>query len=480
MVILLEKKGFVFHIDPGPSPVGRLRRAGTLAAADVCIVCNREFLPHFPAQGKRLFGRQGRRMRRAEKEREGGGERRAGQSGRGAAPGMTEEAVCAGKLAGRNGVQEKRKPCVRSSGERGAQKNRAVPGHQRRRRRLHVGHILFALRPCGAGVRGSVPACLRRSICRGAEHQKARQGQNGEKGRLRMSKDGQAGAFIMTSGRHTVQRGPCAGGRAPGAAPGVAGKPGARWPMRRPKKWKSRARGNWCGQVLQGLIRLWKRRAGRGNRSSAQGFACRPEEKVMRTGTAKGRACLKRRMERDPCGGGRNGAQEKRKPCVRSSGERGAQKNRAVPGHQRRRRRLHVGHILFALRPCGAGVRGSVPACLRRSICRGAEHQKARQGQNGEKGRLRMSKDGQAGAFIMTSGRHTVQRGPCAGGRAPGAGRGQRRGISVCGAGCGKRSGRACLCAAGAGAGLRAAAGGTVRRIVEGALRAFRHAGEGF
>ena len=211
MVILLEKKGFVFHIDPGPSPVGRLRRAGTLAAADVCIVCNREFLPHFPAQGKRLFGRQGRRMRRAEKEREGGGERRAGQSGRGAAPGMTEEAVCAGKLAGRNGVQEKRKPCVRSSGERGAQKNRAVPGHQRRRRRLHVGHILFALRPCGAGVRGSVPACLRRSICRGAEHQKARQGQNGEKGRLRMSKDGQAGAFIMTSGRHTVQRGPCAG-----------------------------------------------------------------------------------------------------------------------------------------------------------------------------------------------------------------------------------------------------------------------------
>ena len=106
-------------------------------------------------------------MRRAEKVRVGGGERRAGQSGRGAAPGMTEEAVCAGKLAGRNGVQEKRKPCVRSSGERGAQKNRAVPGHQRRRRRLHVGHILFALRPCGAGVRGSVPACLRRSIFKG-------------------------------------------------------------------------------------------------------------------------------------------------------------------------------------------------------------------------------------------------------------------------------------------------------------------------
>ena len=151
MVILLEKKGFVFHIDPGPSPVGRLRRAGTLAAADVCIVCNREFLPHFPAQGKRLFGRQGRRMRRAEKEREGGGERRAGQSGRGAAPGMTEEAVCAGKLAGRNGVQEKRKPCVRSSGERGGA-GKTGRGGRGARRRLHLRHILFALRPCGAGA----------------------------------------------------------------------------------------------------------------------------------------------------------------------------------------------------------------------------------------------------------------------------------------------------------------------------------------
>lgn len=166
MVNLLEKKGFVFHIDPGPSPVGRLRRAGTLAAADVCIVCNREFLPHFPAQGKRLFGRQGRRMRRAEKEREGGGERRAGQSGRGSAPGMTEEAVCAGKLAGRNGVQEKRKPCVRSSGERGGA-GKTGRGGRGARRRLHLRHILFALRPCGAGVRGSVPACLRRSIFKG-------------------------------------------------------------------------------------------------------------------------------------------------------------------------------------------------------------------------------------------------------------------------------------------------------------------------
>ena len=223
MVILLEKKGFVFHIDPGPSPVGRLRRAGTLAAADVCIVCNREFLPHFPAQGKRLFGRRGRRMRRAEKEREGGGERRAGQSGE--------------------------------------------------------------------------------------------------------------------------------------AAPDVAGKTGARWPMRRPKKWKSRARGNWCGQVLQGLIRPWKRRAGRGNRSSAQGFACRPEEKVMRTGTGKGRACLKRRMERDPCGGGGETAHRKSgSRACEALGNATRRKNRAGPGHQPMRSRLHLRHILFALRPCGAGA----------------------------------------------------------------------------------------------------------------------------
>ena len=59
MVILLGKKRVCLPHRPWPFTRGRLRRAGTLAAADVCIVCNREFLPHFFLQGKHWFRGRG-------------------------------------------------------------------------------------------------------------------------------------------------------------------------------------------------------------------------------------------------------------------------------------------------------------------------------------------------------------------------------------------------------------------------------------